>query len=64
MTVRGVRLHCRRERALGDYARIKEGYRDEVGSGAKRRVGSAGDADPFVARESCRAEWSKTILPF
>ena len=38
MTVLGVRLHCRRERALGDDARSKNCYRDEVGSGSKRRV--------------------------
>ena len=42
-----VRLHCRSDRTLGDDARIIDEYRDEVGSGAKRRVGSAGDADPF-----------------
>ena len=49
MTVHGVRLHCRRDRALGDDARIKDEYRDEVGSGSKRRVGAPGDADPFIA---------------
>ena len=51
VTVRGVRLHGRCERAFGDDARIKDQYRYEVGSGPKRRVGASGDADPFVARE-------------
>ena len=33
-----VAFHFRRERGHGHDARIKEGYRDEVGSGTKRRV--------------------------
>ena len=45
-------FHFRRDRALGDDARIKEAYRDEVGSGAKRWVGAGGNDDPFVARDS------------
>ena len=36
VTVLGVRLDCRRERAFGDDARSKNYYRDEVGSGSKR----------------------------
>ena len=47
VTVFGVRLHCRRDRALGDDTHIVDRQRYEVGSGSKRRVGSSGDADPF-----------------
>ena len=43
-------FHFRRERALGDDARVKECYRYEVGSGSERRVGAAGNGDPFIAR--------------
>ena len=49
MTVLGVGLDGRRERAIGDDALIKDQYRYKVGSGSKRRVGAAGDADPFIA---------------
>ena len=62
MTVLGVRLHCRRERALGDDARSKNCYRDEVGSGSKR--GSERRVMPIRSLPSgFRKPWSKTGLP-
>ena len=52
MTVLGVRLHFRRDRALGDEARSADSKRYEVGSGPEQRIGSSSDADPFIARGS------------
>ena len=58
VTVRGVRLHGRRERALGDGARIKDQYRYEVGSGSERRVMPIRSL-PVKLKE----EWSETGIP-